>query len=416
MFKRYWWVFPVSLALGPVLGVVVAGVIVFAQPRQYESRATLQVRPRPVSMEVTPGLALPQPLGPTFFPTEFEIIKGQATLDAVASRLDLATRWGIEPDAARARLRGMIETENIRGTDLIEIRVRASTPAEARAIAAAVSEAYRTRRTELERQRAMQAIQELQAEVLKQQDLVEDKRKALTRIIRQDKLPYAPGGTPVDPAARTAMQLAQVEADKTLLESQIETLLRYEGAQLMTYAAGLNLPENIIRTLHPQYLEAQRQLDALQLQGLGPAHPNFRQQQEFVDGLRTDLDEAVVALRQTLRARLELAAKEAERLKSRLTATPASQAPAFEDAMTDFEAAQRVLEQLKIKQISEEIQMRITEDPVIVHEDPTAPAGPAFPHLVHPLLTGAGVGLVLGLLAPFVIIPLLPSRSRGDGP
>jgi polysaccharide biosynthesis transport protein len=44
-------------------------------------------------------------------------------------------------------------------------------------------------------------------------------------------------------------------------------LLKYDSDQLMVYAPALNLPDNIIRNLYPQYLEAKRQLDGLKISG-----------------------------------------------------------------------------------------------------------------------------------------------------
>ena len=57
------------------------------------------------------------------------------------------------------------------------------------------------------------------------------------------------------------------------LESQISSLLKYDSDQLMVYASGLDLPDNIIRNLYPQYLEPKRQLEGLKINGLGDNHP-----------------------------------------------------------------------------------------------------------------------------------------------
>jgi len=403
-----------------LLVFMTALVITYVMPKKYESTSTLQVRPRLPSMEVLPGMVTRDPtgLGPTFFPTEFEVIKAQKTLDLVIRNLDLETRWGLETEQVRKQLERMIDAENIRGTDLIEIRVRASSAQDAKAIAEQVSAAYRSRRTELENNRAQQAIAELRDEVQKQRDLVEDKRKALTQIIRQDKLYYntlnhggmiREGYTPVDRARDAAMRFADVEAERIMLESQIQTLLRYDGEQLMAYAAGLNLPENIIRTLHPQFLDATRQLEALKLGGLGRNHPNVRQQQEIVDGMWEDLQEGVVALRDTLSAKLEMAKEQQDRLEEKVEeeegeAVVSSIArQTFEDARADFEAAQSLLETLKIKEITEEMQMRIFEDPIIVHEEPVQIDAPVSPNVTLNLALGAVVGLVFGVGIAFFL-------------
>ena len=403
-----------------LLVFMTALVITYVTPKKYQSTATMQVRPRVASVEVLPGVVSGSAGGMTqsFFPTEFEVIKSQKTLDLVIDDLNLTNHWGKDRETVRRTLRGIIDAQNIRGTDLIEVRVRAGSASDARMIAERVSTAYRMRRTELENQRSDQALVELRDAVLAQEDLVEEKRKVLTQLIRNEKVMYTPSGsgmgqlggyTPEQEAQDAARRYADLEAEKIKLESQIETLLRYDGDQLMTYAAGLNLPENIIKSLHPQFLEAKRQLDALSLGGLGENHPNVKQQKEILAGLRRDLDQGVVALRETLLAQLELIKEQARRLKiesdeqEEEAITSGIARHSFEDARTDFETSQRLLEQLKVKQIGEEMQRRISEDPIIVHADPVESQVPVSPNVKLNLALGAVVGLVFGVGIAFFL-------------
>ncbi|MBK1828558.1 GumC family protein [Haloferula rosea] len=403
-----------------LLVFMTALVITYVTPKKYQSTATMQVRPRVASVEVLPGVVSGSAGGMTqsFFPTEFEVIKSQKTLDLVIDDLNLTNHWGKDRETVRRTLRGIIDAQNIRGTDLIEVRVRAGSASDARMIAERVATAYRMRRTELENQRSDQALVELRDAVLAQEDLVEEKRKVLTQLIRNEKVMYTPSGsgmgqlggyTPEQEAQDAARRYADLEAEKIKLESQIETLLRYDGDQLMTYAAGLNLPENIIKSLHPQFLEAKRQLDALALGGLGENHPNVKQQKEILAGLRRDLDQGVVALRETLLAQLELIKEQSRRLKiesdeqEEEAITSGIARHSFEDARTDFETSQRLLEQLKIKQIGEEMQRRISEDPIIVHADPVESQVPVSPNVKLNLALGAVVGLVFGVGIAFFL-------------
>ncbi|BCX48889.1 hypothetical protein HAHE_27970 [Haloferula helveola] len=400
-----------------LLVFMTALVITYVMPKKYESSATIQVRPNIASVQVIPGMVSRDPTAgsATFFPTEFEVIKSQKTLDIVIDKLDLINHWGRDRESVRGTLQGIIGAQNIRGTDLIEIRVRTSNSADARMIADAVSDAYRERRTELENARSDQAMSELREAVRSQEDLVEEKRKVLTQLIRNEKVIYTRGGngnegyTETDEARDAAMQYAKLESERIKLESQIDTLLRYDGDQLITYAAGLQLPENIIRTLHPQWLDAKRQLAALQSSGLGERHPTVLQQKKMIEGLDSDLDKGVVALRETLRAQLELTKEQAERLKVKKdeeeeeAITDGIARHSFDDAKADFETAQDLLEKLKVKLISEEMQRRISEDPVIVHADPVESQAPVSPNVKLNLALGAVVGLVFGVGIAFFL-------------
>ncbi|GAA5481335.1 GumC family protein [Haloferula sargassicola] len=406
------------ILLAFLLVFMTALVITYVMPKRYESKAVLQVRLSTPAMEVMPGVArAPSNLSQSFLQTEFKVITSQKTLDIVIDELDLTNHWNLDREQVRDQLAGMIDAQNIRGTDLIEIQVRAQNPQDARMIAERVSKAYRIRRGELENKRSDQALSELRDAVIAQEDLVEEKRQALTTLIRTEKIPYVSNQsginnrtyTEIDDARSAAERYAELEAERIRLESQIETLLRYDGDQLMTYASGLNLPENVIRTLHPQYLEAQRSMNALKAGGLGENHPNVKQQKEIIEGLKGQLEDGVLALRQTLNAQLELTREQAERLKVAADSkeedavTMGIARQSFDQARSDFETAQDLLEELKIKEIGEQMQRRISEDPVIVHEEPVESQAPVSPNITLNLALGAIVGLVFGVGIAFLL-------------
>jgi len=398
-----------------LLVFLTAMVLTYVMPKRYQSTATLEVKPKTPPLRVAGGNQSMN--GGLFFPTEFEVIKAQKTLDLVIDSLDLTSEWGVSRQAALGMLQGMVSAQNIRGTALIEIQVRSGSARDARLVAEHVSKAYRKRRTELEDETAQRALAELREAVRVQEDQVEEKRKTLTQIIRSEQIAYhggpgsgvAPAYGEQDEANEAARRYTTLEAEKVRLESQIDTLLRYDGEQLIAFAAGLNLPENIIRSLHPQYLEAQRQLEALKVGGLGANHPNIRQQVEFIEGMRRDLDEAVVALRETLRAQLELAEEQLDRFEIKKESEEGEAIHdsiarhSFDDARTDFENAQRLLEQLKLKLVTEEMQTKITEEPIIVHADPVESSRPVSPNVTLNLVLGAIVGLVFGVGIAFFL-------------
>jgi Mg-chelatase subunit ChlD len=174
-----------------------------------------------------------------------------------------------------------------------------------------------------------------------------------------------------------------LETEKIKLESQIDTLLRYDGDELTTYAAGLNLPENVIKETHPKLLEAKRKLEAAKLEGLAAGHPEMQERKVEVERLEAQTQEGVVALRETLRSQLELVKEQSERLRIKKdkamdeAVTHGIARYSFEDAKSDFESAQSLLEKLKVKLIAEEMQRRVSENPVVVHEEAKV-EGPGF--------------------------------------
>lgn len=404
-----------------LLVFMTALVITYVMPKKYESKAVVQVRPKGTSANLIPGAAAPQgaaEMGNTFFPTEFEVIRAQKTLDAAIEDLDLVNKWNAEPEEVRGTLRSIVDAENIRGTSLIEIRVRYSDPKDAQAIAKAVSEAYRERRTKQQSEFADQSMEQLRRAVQQQEDSVEDKRKLLSQIIRQEGIIYqgdpsvyqgSRGFNQADDAENATKAFLALEQDKIQLESQIETLLKYDGEQLMNYASGLSLPDNVIPTLLPQFQEQKREFEGLKSSGLGAKHPSIQGQAAILERMQQDLVEAVTNLREILKAKLELAKEQALRLEARMTEKKdgaikegiANQT--FVDAKNDFETSQRLLEQLKVKQISEEMNRKVIEEPIIIHEEPALSRVPVSPNIRLNLALGAVVGLIFGVGVAFFL-------------
>ncbi|QJE96151.1 GumC family protein [Luteolibacter luteus] len=405
-----------------LLVFMTALVITYVMPKKYESKAVVQVRPKGTSANLIPGTGdnnrAAMEMGQTFFPTEFEVIRAQKTLDKAIEDLDLVNKWNSEPEAVRRTLRSIVDAENIRGTALIEIRVRYSDPKDAQAIAKAVSEAYRERRTKQQSEFAVQAMEQLRRAVQQQEDAVEDKRKLLSQIIRQEKIIYqgdqslfqgSGGFNEADDAENATKAFLALEQDKIQLESQIETLLKYDGEQLLNYAGGLGLPDNIIPTLLPQYQEQKREFEGMKSSGLGSRHPTVEGQAAIIDKMQQDLVEAVANLREILKAKLELAKEQSLKLEARMNEKKdgaikkgiANQA--FVDAKNDFETSQRLLEQLKIKQISEEMNQKVIEEPIIIHEEPTLSQVPVSPNIKLNLALGAVVGLIFGVGVAFFL-------------
>ena len=402
-----------------LLVFMTAAVITYVMPKKYESTAEVQVKPRvpPITVfERTIGVASGEAMTPQFFATEFEIIKSRNALIKVIQRLDLQTKWGQDPDTIIGILKGIVDTQNIRGTDLITIKVRHTNAEDARDIAAEVAKAYKDYRNETEGRGAERSLEELKKAVRDQEDKVEDKRKLLSTIVRTKRIVYQGNDSYFkqsredDQGAQEARDLYyKLEQEKMQLESQIECLLKYDSDQLMVYASGLNLPENIIRTLYPMYLEKKRALDSMKSGGLGDLHPLVVAVAQEVGNMKKDLDEGVTSLRDTLRAQLDLAkerlgkadtlrnSKTDEEIKTGLDAVD------YVEAKKEYETAQDMLQQMRLKQLGEQIQKQIQTESIIIHEDPVIPRFAVSPNVMLNLVLGAVVGLVFGIGIAFFL-------------
>ncbi len=236
------------------------------------------------------------------------------------------------------------------------------------------------------------ALHELNKAVRDQEDKVEERRKVLATIVRtkgiiykgQDYF-YGQSGVDEDQGARSALQTHnQLEQDKMQLESQVNSLLKYDKDQLMTYASAIDVPDNTVKNLQPQYLDAERQLESARGSGLGNDHPTMKAAVEQVQATKRQMNEGVINLRATLQAQLALTndrLKNVEVMKSDSREESIKRgldAQDYADAKRDFETDQQLLQAMKLKQIEQTITNRIS-DKSIAFNNPAGAAGESTP-------------------------------------
>ncbi len=403
-----------------LLVFMTAAVITYVMPKKYESEATIEVRPRTGGVSIGFGSSDRSPastMTAQFFGTEFEKIKSSNSLSKVVDNLELMNKWGVNKETAVRILKGIVNTQNIRGTDLISIRVRHTSKEDARDITQEVARAYKEYRSEIENRDSTKALYELNKAVRDQEDKVEERRKTLAMIVRtkgiiykgQDSF-YGQSGVDEDGGARDSLKTYNdLEAQKMQLESQINSLLKYDSEQLMRYASGLDLPDNIIRTMYPQYLEATRALNDLKIKGLGDRHPTVLAAVEQISAMKRQLDEGVVNLRATLQAQLSMATDRLEKVevmkddKREEAITRGLDAQDYVDAKRDFETDQELLQTMRLEQINKTIKEKMPDESIVVHEEPQISDSPVSPNVTLNLVLGAVVGLIFGVGIAFFL-------------
>lgn len=359
-------------------------------PGDFEAEAVIEVRPRE---RMIGEISQAPTMTPQFFGTEFEKIKSRNSLEKVIDDLDLTARWNTDKETALKRLKDSVETKNIRGTDLIAIRVRQPDEQDAKEITRAVTEAYRDYRSSLEAKTAENALTELRKAVRQQEDKVEERRKILTTISRTKDIIYygdresmQQGGR--DEEANHALNTyTQLEGEKMQLESQIQGLLKNDSDALLTYASGLDLPDNIIKSLYPQKLELKREIEGLKASGLGNDHPTVVQNTRILNQMDEQLEEGVTNLRTRLQGQLDMSKERLAELEKRKKETKKNalersiDTSDYVDAKRDFETDLKLLENMKMKLITEEIAGELPNESIVIHDEPavarrTLPSNP----------------------------------------
>ncbi|MCX6877691.1 MAG: hypothetical protein NTW21_28355 [Verrucomicrobia bacterium] len=146
MLKRWWWVWLVMAGIGPLLGLLIAAAVTCVMPMTYESQAVIKVRPKMVRLD---GVAYDSRDLYSFPISDADRIGSRVSLFRVIVNLDLTNQWGMDRETALEKLRGMVTAEEIKGRDVIAIRVRCADKQAAKDIATEVARCYGDYRIEI---------------------------------------------------------------------------------------------------------------------------------------------------------------------------------------------------------------------------------------------------------------------------
>jgi polysaccharide biosynthesis transport protein len=401
-----------------LLVFMTAGVITYVMPKKFESEAMIEVKPEAMGMAPLGKEFSPTPqMTAQFFGTEFEKIKSRNSLSKVVDHLELVNKWTVDKETALQMLKGIVTTQNLRGTDLISIKVRHTSALDARDVAVEVSKAYKEYRSEIENRYSDKNLFELNKVVREQEDKVEDRRKVLSQIAKAKKIiyrsrdpSYGNSGVNEDGEAQTAQEAyTMLQQQKMQLDSQITTLMKYDSDELIIYAASLDLPDNIIKNLYPEYQKSKLILASLKTSGLGDNHPDVKAAKETIEGMNSQLQQGVVNLRSSLQAKSAMAVESLRALSLQKDVTREDAVKRgidnqdYEDAKKEFDTEQMLLQQLKLKQISEQITNKMPNESIEVHDVPQIPDSPVSPNVPLNLVLGAVVGLIFGVGIAFFL-------------
>ncbi len=197
--------------VGPVIGLLTAAVVTYVTPKMYESRAKIEVSPWHVAGKAAE---------PPSMKTERETVTSHRLLAKVVDHLGLANQWGLDRDAALVLLDGMVTAGEIKGTDLIDVRVRCTDKEAARNIAVEVVRTYKEHRDELEASGSSRVLEGLRKAVRTQEEKVEARRQELADLIRSQGV--GDGNAP--DGAKEKLEAEQAAEQKGLEEMKLKAI------------------------------------------------------------------------------------------------------------------------------------------------------------------------------------------------
>lgn len=201
------------LWLLPLLGAMAGNRI---HESKFANLSTGVVLVRPGATAFAPGASIPSTDGGIH-----PALSSPELLQSVIAKLDLRSRWQLSAADSYARLRGMIRLQSVEGTILTEVTVRGSSMVESLEVCHSVLEEFtRIVNRQAFEERALSLASSTEA-ASRQESLVEQKREALSKLLRRDKY----GSFPVQEAefeqAQRDLEKLKIHEITLRLESEI---------------------------------------------------------------------------------------------------------------------------------------------------------------------------------------------------
>lgn len=417
-FLDYWRVIRVRLGivfLAFFLVVVTAGVVTWLSPKKYRSVATMEVKSEMSNVRIFDASKTEMGADPRFTATQFEIIQRTEILYPVIEALKLHEKWatGTTPltmQQAFYRLRRDLDLKAVRNTDLIEVIVLAETPQLAADISNTIASVYE--KTRIDEQTALydRAMDSLQEELNRQELKLEEATQEVNRIAQEQNITDLASQSEaemVDPVNRLVMtqqeefdsQLRAVEALRTKIE-QIQTL---EGDALMRALPTLDIPDDTVRKILPEYQELIALEANLLNSGLGANHPNMRALRAQKAVLDQQLKSQVESIRKSLDINLKIAESTLGVLEKKLGEKQQEQRDSRTLSQEYLEAknrqvqARRLLDVATMRYQSQMMELTMPRNPVRVWQEAEPEFMPAKPRVALNMALGVLAGLVVGI-------------------
>ncbi|MCB1097859.1 MAG: polysaccharide biosynthesis tyrosine autokinase [Verrucomicrobiae bacterium] len=401
-----------------------AAVITYIMPREYLGRVRLQIQPVSQEYEVFRDNSTRAMITPAFIQTQFQIITSKETLYDVIEELQLVKKWedAKSPADAYALLLDKLETEEVRGTDLIDIQIYHTDPEEAAQLANAIGAAYKNRRTDMETTRSNQALDTLNAQETLQEQKVEDARGRMIELMEKFNIVDLGGGVPawagVGDTTETGskqivmaskMNSLQAEQEISTIKTHINTLTGLEGERLIEEAVALNVMDSTISVFFPERQKLKVQLEALLQTGLGPNHPDIQSVKSQLEEVNRILTKGVESVKSSLQTRLQIAEDSLKSLeiieadKKEESMDERKQYTTYVEAKRAYETQNLILTDMRQALLKEKVDLSLPKTPIIIHEIAEANEVPAKPRVPLQLALGAVVGIVFGIGLAFFL-------------
>ena len=425
-FLDYWRVIRVrsSLVLLTFLLVMVtASVTTYFLPREYFSKVTLEVKPDDASMKVFQGGGndMRGTADPRLAPTQFQILRSKGILYPVIDTLKLQDKWMVgtqkmPKDQIYFSLLGKLDMREVRNTDLIEIGVYSTDPAEAADIANTIAVCYQDKRRGDQQKLLSGGLSQLEEQVNEQRKKVQKAAaEAATLRVEQGIIDLNPETLDTAQTTETQSVLAdQQKAEEAKikiaeLKTQTEQLRNLKPEEIMVAIRQLGIEDQTLSKVLPVYQDSVAEEARLLNSGLGQKHPRLVALRATKEVYSTQLKDAVSALLGSLDTKLKIAQATLDELQKKLSASEQlyqkakTQSKEYIEAKSAYIQAKNVLQGAEMRLSTEKIQQQMTTYPATVWEKAEPAIAPSKPNVPAYMALAVLIGLICGVGLAFFI-------------
>ncbi len=424
-FLDYWRVIRVRwvlILLAFFLVLLTAAVVTYFQPREFQSSVFIEVKSTATNPRIFNAGDPNMPIhDPQLAPTVYQIIQRTGILYPVIEDLRLQDKWtknGLRPTREQAyqRLRGKLDVEEVRNTDLLQISVLSTDAQEAADIANKIVAVYQEKRVEEEKEIMNRALASMNDEVAKQQKKVDEASTEVARIRDEEGIvDLNPEGTEDTQAPINNMVIKQegevndAETKVAVLSNQLQQIEKLKGEDLMRMMPTLNIQDPTIQKTLPLYQETVAQEALLLNSGLAENHPKVRALRATKDVYTKQLEEQVLSIRSALEKNVRSTETTRDELKKRLDSINQKQLASKNSSATYTRAKNAyikeklLLDGVRTRAQTQTMELAMPRMAVSVKQVAEPPSYAARPRVGLNLALGALVGLVVGLGLAFFI-------------
>ncbi len=423
-FLDYWRVIRLRLpiiVLAFLLVVVTAGITTYFLPRQYQSNVIIEVEQNDQKIRIfSEGFQGGMGMDPRFATTQFQIIQRKEMLYPVIDALNLVQKWSEEgvrtKEQAYFKLRGMIDVREVRNTNLLQISVESTNPQEASDLANTIAQEYQRKRIDEQQKLLTRSLATLEDEVSKQRTKVQQASDEMSRIRTELGITDLNPDSLEDPMQANEKILLDQEAlvneariKASTLRTKYQQIEKLSGEDLMRSLPTLEIEDQTITQILPQYQEITSELARSLQSGLGPRHPLILSLKAKKDTYEKQLADQINSIRRTLAANLEITEKSLATMEEQLEQARLGQRESktrnveYARAKNNYIQAKKVLEAAELRLSTETMQRSMPMSPARIWERAEPASAPSKPKVLLNMALAVVVGLIVGIGLAFFL-------------